>query len=164
MFRLTLLTLGLLLSAYAPASSAQPTTVMLNPHGGYSVSEQAPFAGADFRVADASLPFVYHLAFDYYIEPQDAERDAPTYQFDVDSYIPFFTYDPNWTPYLGGGFSMQRTEPPDEDPNIDWGLNGTAGIVLNPTGTVQPFAQARVTLAQETTVDVMGGLLIVLYR
>lgn len=143
---------------------AQLTTLTLGPRGGYSPSETAPFVGGDFRVDDASLPFVYHLGFDYFLETEREEPDAPRWQFDVNSYVPFLIYSSTITLQLGGGFSIQRTVPMQGSEETDWGFNGTAGFVLNPTGTFQPFAQTRLTLAQETTFDVMGGLLIVLNR
>jgi hypothetical protein len=156
------LVLTALLCAPSPAQ-AQPVTLEFGPRGGYSISEQASFVGADFRVDEASLPFVYHLGFDYYLEAVEGEQDAPNWQFDVNSYIPFLVYSPTITLQLGGGFSVQRTVP-STGAETDWGFNGTAGFVLNPTGTFQPFVRARATLAQGSTFDAMGGLLIVLRR
>lgn len=145
-----------------PTQASAQTIVELGLRGGYEVEQSSAIAGAEVRVNSLSLPFIFNPSVDYYISSESA--DDVDLQADLDALIPFGPANQVFTPYAGGGFSLQYVADDPEDDNTDFGFNGVGGAVFNIQGTLRPYVQARVTFTKNTYTNVTGGILFIFNR
>lgn len=152
---------GLILLGVTLPVRAQ-TMVDVAPRGGYDIQQESITVGAEGRIHSLSLPFIFTPSFDFYLDAE--EPNDVDYQIDVNALIPFGLNNQIFTPYAGGGFSVQFFNDERADDNSDFGFNGVGGAVFNPQGRLRPFVQGRVTFTRRTLATVTGGLLINLSR
>lgn len=134
------------------------TVVDIAPRGGYEIEQESITVGGELRVHSLSLPFIFTPSFDFYLdgeEPNDVD-----FQIDINALVPFGLNNRVFTPYAGGGFSVQFFNDEQANDNSDLGFNGVGGATFNPQGRLRPFVQGRVTFTRHTLVNVTGGLLI----
>ena len=154
---LSLLSSLFLFIGFAPKAQAQ-TLIDIGLRGGYEVEQQSPVIGMEARVNSLSLPFIFNPSFDYYLSSEDP--GDVDFQFDLDALFPFGNNNQVFTPYAGGGFSLQYSSDDASEDNTDFGFNGVGGALFNIEGSLRPFVQARVTIAGSTYTNVTGGILL----
>ncbi len=128
-------------------------------HGGYDVDVEEFLLGGQVRFPLGALPITLQPGVDVFLVDR-----GTLLQFDVNA-----LYDISgglgepFTPYVGAGLGLRYFSIGDID-DTNAGLNLLAGARFNPASSIQPFVQARMTIADGTSVAVMGGILFALRR
>lgn len=114
--------------------------------------------GADARYHPAEFPVGGNVAFDFYF----ADDNVTVYSLDFNALYPIET-DASFSPYVGAGLGYTNVSV-DTGTRFgsfggsDTGINLVGGAEFE-VGSVQPFAQAQVTLGNLTRLGITGGVL-----
>jgi len=152
--RTLLLALAALIAA--PAVAAQGGAFM--PYLGYELANERAVVGVGFR-SPFPLPSPIRVIAQPAIEVQlvDEAGDVTLLQGDLNvvAELPGLAA----APYVGAGIALLYYNDDLGNSDTEVGLNLLAGVVLNPIGFAQPFAQARYTVFDGSdAVTVMGGI------
>ena len=127
--------------------------------GGYNLDaftdegfEKGAFAlGGEARFGLGALPIILNPGAEYTFTGLD---DATVLQLDANVLYPFGFNNSTFTPYVGAGLGITRVSTDAnlgpiqiEDSETDFGVNIIGGASFG-FGTIQPFAQARITLGE----------------
>lgn len=152
----TLLLAALALLLSAPAASAQAATGTFMPYLGYNLESDNALIGVGYR-AGFPLPAPVRLALQPSIEYVFTDADVTLLQADVNVLAELNAA--TVAPYVGAGLAVVYADTEFTDGNTELGLNVVGGVVLNPIGFAQPFAQARYTTYDGgDALSVMGGV------
>lgn len=131
----------------------------LGVRGGYNLDaftedglEEGAFAlGGEARFGLGTLPVILNPGAEYTFTGVD---DMTVLQFDANVLYPFGFDNSTFTPYVGAGLGVTRVSSNAdlglieiEDSETDYGLNIIGGASFG-FGSIQPFAQARITLGE----------------
>ena len=129
------------------------------PYVGYNLDSENVVLGVGYRFGvnlDVPLTLVAQPAVEY----QFVDGDATVLQGDF-NVLAEFSGSAALAPYAGAGLAVGYVDPEVGDSNTDIGLNVLGGVVLNPTGFGQPFAQARYTFADGgDALTLQGGIIL----
>ena len=152
--RFSAIVLILLLTA-SSVTRAQTSRLHIGPHVGYNFDVEELVLGGQFSVPIANRLEVYP-SFDYYFV--DA---GSLWAINGDLKWRVAHDRPNWL-YIGAGLNITRSSAGDVS-HTDAGLNLLAGA--EPLrGRIHPFVEARLTIRDETSFQLQGGLNITLGR
>lgn len=158
-----------LLLLIAPQQAEAQTSIEIGPRIGIDVGDiEELFIGAEGRISSDALPVIISPAFDFYFVDSGVEGvDQSIFVIDINGLYEFGVDNQAFTPYAGGGLGIVRSSV-----DVDGGSFGTIGssttdVGLNlvggarfETGTLQPFAQAKINVGGDFTLfNIMGGLL-----
>ncbi|MGI9174222.1 MAG: hypothetical protein ACR2GR_02730 [Rhodothermales bacterium] len=136
----------------------------IGPHLGYNLDNEELFIGATAHINIPALPVIINPAFDYYL----GTDNFTLLQFDANALLTFGVANVLFSPYAGGGLALSYASYNDDaledlglnvdNSSTDVGLNLLAGTFFN-LAALRPFAEARVTIGDGTTVAVKGGVM-----
>ena len=149
----TCLAVGLaiaLTTALADRAEAQTSRMHLGPHVAYNFDAEEFGLGAQFSVPLGQRLEFYPSVDFYFVDPGSlwALNADVKYRASTSGSL-------DWL-YLGAGLNL-ATRSVNDDSNTDAGLNLIAGIE-SLKGWVHPFAEGRLTIGDETSFQIAGGL------
>ena len=153
--RTLLLTLTLLVAA--PAVSAQSGFM---PYLGYNLEDEDLLIGVGTRLGfPLELPVA--LVLQPSIEYQFTDGDVTVLQLDVNA-IAELRASETLAPYVGAGLGLLYVDTEVTDSNTELGLNLVGGVLFNPAGFGQPFAQARYSTRGDAqdALSIQGGVIL----
>ena len=152
MKRTTILSIFALSLIFSTRDAAAQNAIGANV--GYDIDAEEWFAGAQFRLAPASLPVIINPSVETFFV------DGFTWlHFDLNALYPFGVDNTTFTPYAGAGLGIDYIKSENGDGNTDAGLNLLFGANFG-MGRIQPFAEARIRVDSEVGVAVRGGILL----
>ena len=150
--------LPLLLLLMLPLSASAQNAI--GPHVGYNLDNEELFIGATAHINIPALPVIINPAVDYYL----GTEGFTFLQFDANALLTFGVANVLFSPYAGGGLALKYFSYDDDlgdlidESGTDVGLNLLAGTFFN-LAALRPFAEARITVGDGTTVGVKGGVM-----
>lgn len=159
----------ILLIAFAflltPQQATAQTEIEVGPRLGIDVGDASDiggdfFIGAEGRITPEAFPVSINPSIDYYFVDVDGYS---LLTFDINALYEFGVDNEAFTPYAGGGLGFVRSSVDFGElgsaSNTEVGLNLVGGAAFE-TGSVKPFAQAKVNVGSDfTLLNLMGGLL-----
>lgn len=125
------------------------------PYLGYNTESKNALIGVGARFAfplDVPISLTAQPAIEYQFEGTEG---VTILQADLNAVVQLNAA--SVAPYVGAGLAVGYADYPGGS-ETDLGLNVLGGVLFNPTGFGQPFAQARYTIGDGSALTVMGGV------
>jgi len=162
----------------APQQVDAQTSIEVGPRLGIDLGDASDiggdfFIGAEGRIGTDALPVIINPSFDYYFVDSPEGVDRSLIAIDINALYEFGIDNQAFTPYAGGGIGITRVSVSSEGVDVpgfgslgggsssssEVGLNLIGGARFE-TGSLQPFAQAKINVGSDITLfNLMGGLL-----
>ena len=148
--------LASLLVLLATPALAQDSGFM--PYVGYNLDADDVLVGVGYRFG-VTLPVPITITAQPAVEYLFTDLDGVTVLQGDFNLTAALSASPAFAPYLGAGLGLRYVDT-DIGNDTDLGLNLLGGVVFNPTGFGQPFAQARYTTGDGDALSLMGGVIL----
>lgn len=129
------------------------------PYLGYNLETENVVLGVGYRFG-VSLDVPVTIAAQPGVEYQFTDADGVTLLQGDFNVVAEFSGSNAIAPYAGAGLGLLYVDSDLTDSDTELGLNVLGGVLFNPSGFGQPFAQARYSTAGLDALTIQGGVIL----